>query len=72
MDLRMWHSRRHMSNPVDPSTRPINWPTVLFILGTSLGALAWPVYAWNFGVTWSEIILAIVYFYATGMAITVA
>ena len=49
-----------MSTSTDPSQRPINWPTVLFIIGTTLGALAWPVYAWHFGVTWSEIILATV------------
>jgi stearoyl-CoA desaturase (Delta-9 desaturase) len=60
-----------MSNSSDPSKRPINWPTVLFIAGTTLGALAWPVYAWHFGVTWSEIVLSVVYFYATGMSITV-
>jgi len=50
---------------------PINWPTVLFIAGTTLAALGWPVYAWNYGVTWSEIVLAIAYYYATGMSITV-
>jgi stearoyl-CoA desaturase (delta-9 desaturase) len=60
-----------MSTSSEPVLRPINWPTVLFIAGTSLGALAWPVYAWHFGVTWAEIVLAIVYFYACGMAITV-
>jgi stearoyl-CoA desaturase (delta-9 desaturase) len=67
----LWQSRRPMSTSSDPSQRPINWPTVLFILGTTLGALAWPVYAWHFGVTWSEIVLSVVYFYATGMSITV-
>ncbi|HEY2773171.1 MAG TPA: fatty acid desaturase [Candidatus Binatia bacterium] len=60
-----------MSTPAPSARRPINWPTVLFIVGTSLGALAWPVYAWNYGVTWSEIIMAVVYFYGCGMSITI-
>lgn len=53
------------------SRRPLNWPTTLFIVGTSLGALAWPVYAWFFGVSGAEVALALAYFVATGMAITV-
>lgn len=44
---------------------------MLFIAATTVAALAWPFYAWHFGVTWSEIILSIVYYYATGMGITV-
>ncbi|MFN2375114.1 MAG: fatty acid desaturase [Candidatus Binatia bacterium] len=60
-----------MSNAPEPSPRPINWPTVLFIAGTSLAALGWPLYAWHYGVTWAEILLAIAYYFATGMAITV-
>jgi stearoyl-CoA desaturase (Delta-9 desaturase) len=71
MPTALWQSRRSMSTTSDPSKRPINWPTVLFIVGTTLGALAWPVYAYHYGVTWSEIVLSIVYFYATGMSITV-
>ena len=60
-----------MSTSTATASRPINWPTVLFIGGTTLAALGWPFYAWNYGVTWPEIVLAIVYYYATGMSITV-
>jgi len=60
-----------MSTSPVSAAPPINWPTVLFIAGTTLAALAWPLYAWNYGVTWSEILLAIAYYYATGMSITV-
>lgn len=50
---------------------PINWPTVLFILGTTVAALCWPVYAWHYGTTASELVLAFAYYVATGLAITV-
>jgi stearoyl-CoA desaturase (delta-9 desaturase) len=60
-----------MNNSPDPANRPINWPTVLFIAGTSMGALAWPFYAWHYGVTWAQIALAVLYYFGTGMAITV-
>ncbi|MFN2426143.1 MAG: acyl-CoA desaturase [Candidatus Binatia bacterium] len=60
-----------MSTSAAPIRPPVNWPTVLFIAGTTLAALGWPVYAWHYGVTWSEIVLAIAYYYATGMSITV-
>jgi stearoyl-CoA desaturase (delta-9 desaturase) len=50
---------------------PINWPTVLFIAATSLGALAWPFFAWHHGVTGTEIALAVGYYVATGLSITV-
>jgi stearoyl-CoA desaturase (Delta-9 desaturase) len=60
-----------MRTSPEPRRRPINWPTVLFILGTTAGALAWPFYAWEYGVTWSEIILAVAYYFSCGLAITV-
>lgn len=60
-----------MSIAPESSPRPINWPTVLFIAGTTLAALGWPLYAWHYGVTWAEILLAIAYYFGTGMAITV-
>jgi stearoyl-CoA desaturase (delta-9 desaturase) len=60
-----------MSNPPESIHRPINWPTVLFIVATSIGAMAWPFYAWHRGVNASEIALAVAYYFATGMAITV-
>jgi len=50
---------------------PINWPTVLFIAATSLAALAWPFFAWHYGVTGTEIALTVGYYVATGLAITV-
>jgi len=68
---RLWHTRGRMSTPPESNHPPINWPTVLFIAATTLAALGWPVYAWHYGVTWSEIVLAIAYYYATGMSITV-
>lgn len=68
---RLWHCFAHMTTSEAAPQRPVNWPTVLFIAGTTLLAMAWPFYAWNYGVTWTEIVLAVVYFYATGMAITV-
>lgn len=65
------HSPRRMITDAESSRPAINWPTVLFILGTSLAALAWPFYAWHFGVTATQVVLAVGYYYATGMAITV-
>ena len=56
----------------DQSDRsPINWPTVLFISGSTAAALAWPFYAWHAGVTTAQVLLALAYFVVTGMAITV-
>ncbi|MFP6600809.1 MAG: fatty acid desaturase [Deltaproteobacteria bacterium] len=49
----------------------LNWPTILFIAGTSLAALAWPVYAFFFGTSAGELALAVAYFVATGLGITV-
>jgi stearoyl-CoA desaturase (delta-9 desaturase) len=49
----------------------ISWPTILFILGTTIGALLWPVYAYFYGVTVGEVALAVVYFVATAMSIPV-
>jgi stearoyl-CoA desaturase (delta-9 desaturase) len=49
----------------------LSWPTILFILGTTLGALLWPVYAYFYGVTAGEIALALVYFVVAAMSITV-
>ena len=49
---------------------PIAWPTTLFIAGTTLGALAWPLYAWAYGVTGAQVALALGYFLACGMSIT--
>jgi stearoyl-CoA desaturase (delta-9 desaturase) len=51
--------------------RPLSWPTILFIFGTTIGAALWPVYTYFYGVTVGEIVLAAVYFVATGMSITV-
>ncbi|MDH3377503.1 MAG: acyl-CoA desaturase [Gammaproteobacteria bacterium] len=50
---------------------PINWPTILFLTGTSLAALAWPVYAYFYGVTTGQLLLALFYFAVTGLSITV-
>ena len=50
---------------------PINWPTILFLAGTSLAALAWPVYAYFYGVTTGQLALALFYTAATGFSITV-
>lgn len=60
-----------MSTSPEPVRRPINWPTVLFIAGTTIAALAWPFHAWHYGVTWAELITAAAYFLVTGLAITV-
>ncbi len=50
---------------------PINWPTILFLAGTSLATLAWPVYAYFYGVTTGQLALALFYAAATGLSITV-
>ncbi len=50
---------------------PINWPTILFLAGTSLAALAWPVYAYFYGVTTGQLALALCYAATTGLSITV-
>ncbi len=60
-----------MSESERQESAPINWPTVLFLSTTTLGALAWPLYAYQYGVTIGESVLALIYFAATGMAITV-
>ena len=49
---------------------PIAWPTTLFIAGTTLVTIAYPLYAWAYGVTSGEIILALFYFIACGLSIT--
>ena len=30
---------------------PLNWPTILFISGTTAAAALWPLYAYHYGVT---------------------
>src|SRR5512139_2193517 len=55
----------------DGERQPLSWPTILFIGGTTLGAALWPVYTYFYGVDLPEIILALVYFVAAGMSITV-
>lgn len=50
---------------------PINWPTALFIAGTTLAAAIWPFHAWAYGTTLTQLAVALGYFIATGMAITV-
>lgn len=54
-----------------PQPASLNWTNLLFIAGTSLAALCWPVYAVFFGTTGGELALAIGYFVATGLGITV-
>src|SRR4051812_10086628 len=49
---------------------PIAWPTTLFIAGTTLVTLAWPFYAWRYGVAAGQIVLALFYLVACGLAIT--
>lgn len=51
--------------------RPLSWPTILFIIATTIGAGLWPLYAYNYGVSAGEVVLAIVYLVAAGMSITV-
>lgn len=71
MGARLWQTPLPMSNSRTAAQPPINWPTVLFILATSLGALAWPFFAWHYGVTGAEIALTVGYYVATGLSITV-
>jgi stearoyl-CoA desaturase (delta-9 desaturase) len=49
----------------------ISWAPVLFFAVTSLGATAWPFYAWKFGVTTREWVLFAMFFCAGGLSITV-
>jgi stearoyl-CoA desaturase (delta-9 desaturase) len=51
--------------------QPLSWPTILFVAGTTIGAALWPVYTYYYGVELAEVVLAIVYFVAAGMSITV-
>lgn len=51
--------------------QPLSWPTLLFIAGTTIGAALWPVYTYYYGVDLGEVLLAIAYFIAAGMSITV-
>ena len=51
--------------------QPLSWPTILFIAGTTIGAALWPLYAYFYGVTRTEIALAVFYYFATGLSITV-
>jgi len=55
----------------DRERQPLSWPTILFIAGTTIGAALWPVYTYYYGVELGEILLAIAYFVAAGMSITV-
>ncbi len=50
---------------------PINWPTILFLAGTSLAAVGWPVYAYFYGITTGQLALALCYAATTGLSITV-
>jgi stearoyl-CoA desaturase (delta-9 desaturase) len=65
------HTPAPMSTPHRAAPPPINWPTVLFLAGTSIAAAAWPFFAWHYGVTATEIALTVGYYVATGLAITV-
>ncbi len=60
-----------MKTPEATGKDPLNWPTILFLAGTSLAALAWPVYAYFYGVTAGQLTLALFYFIATEFSITV-
>ena len=51
--------------------KPLNWPTILFIVGTTAGAVLWPAYAYFYGVTLAQVLLALAYFVTAGMSITV-
>lgn len=57
--------------PSSHDRQPLSWPTILFIAGTTIGAALWPVYAYAYGVSWQEVVLAVAYFVAAGMSITV-
>jgi stearoyl-CoA desaturase (delta-9 desaturase) len=50
---------------------PVNWPTTLFILTTTLAACGWPLYAWHYGVTWTQVVAAVAGYWAAGLSITV-
>jgi stearoyl-CoA desaturase (delta-9 desaturase) len=43
----------------------------LFIVGTTVGAALWPLYAYFYGVTLGQVLLAVAYFVIAGMSITV-
>ena len=52
-------------------TERINWVTSSFLIGTlALTLTAVPLYLWNFGLNWFQVILFVTMFYATGMSIT--
>ncbi len=52
-------------------TERINWVTSSFLIGTFVLTLtAVPLYLWNFGLNWFQVILFVTMFYATGMSIT--
>ncbi|TFH24850.1 MAG: hypothetical protein E4H03_02490, partial [Myxococcales bacterium] len=56
----------------NPETKPaLRWRAILFICATTLIAALWPVYAYFYGVTSTEIVLAVAYFVTAGMSITV-
>ena len=55
----------------DRARRPLSWPTILFITGTTIVAALWPLYAYFYGVTAVQIALALGYYVAAGMSITV-
>jgi stearoyl-CoA desaturase (delta-9 desaturase) len=55
----------------DAGHQPLSWPTLLFIVGTTVAAAFWPLYAYHYGVTLGEILLALVYFVGGGLSITV-
>ena len=55
----------------DAGHEPLSWPTLLFIVGTTIAAAFWPLYAYHYGVTVGEILLAIGYFVVGGLSITV-
>jgi stearoyl-CoA desaturase (delta-9 desaturase) len=56
---------------VEPDRKPLSWPTILFIVGTTVGAALWPLYAYFYGVTLGQVLLAVAYFVIAGMSITV-
>ncbi len=60
-----------MTQSASATRPPVNWPTSIFIVATTIGALLWPLYAYFYGVTAGEIVLALVYYSISGMSITV-
>ena len=58
-------------NRSDAGHQPLSWPTLLFIVGTTTAAMFWPLYAYHYGVTLGEALLALGYFVAGGLSITV-